>query len=469
MGINTTPEGIQARKGMETRHSQSKNAIQELIVKICNESVIYLAGGNKVITNTLKESIQEALYSIADRQFPEFKGKADFIGWPQALAKALAGNPDALSSINYAGDIDKHPVSVEIIRFLSNLSKTGKEIQLYFDKSPYGWSQDSINTMLVLLKTLQYISSAEPILKVVNIPQISFKKELITLTVRNKMDLRKIFEDAGLPSPPNQDLNTLSDNYLSILTNLAFSAMGESPRPALVIPTLLKDIEKKTGNERLLEILRQKDDLQELFSSWKKNTKLVNEREPNWELLLDLLKHDNDPSELEFLKDEAAAIKDNRLLLEETDLVEPLLTQIAEELLKLQNLRKGKYISLYDKEMLELQGNDHFKKLTPQQKNDILKKYQLLEDVKIEQLKATTLLIQLNQVSLFSWDTKIAALPGQFQSALEDAVLLSAPQAKTFSLPRKTISSQDDINVYIDELKTKLEALFDGSGSIILK
>jgi hypothetical protein len=87
----------------------------------------------------------------------------------------------------------------------------------------------------------------------------------------------------------------------------------------------------------------------------------------------------------------------------------------------------------------------------------------------IKDLDSTALLNQLYKASLYTWNTKIAALPGQFQSALEEAILLSAPQAKTYSLPRKTINSQADIDNYVTALKTELETLLKESSSIILK
>ena len=137
---------------METRQSQAKTAIQDLVEKICAEAIVFLAAGNKVQSGTLKENIQEALNSIADRQFPDFKGKADF-NWGQALTKALAGNPDALNAISYTGDVDKHPVASEILRYIGNTTKTGKDIRNQFMKAPYGWPQDAVDTMLVMLKT----------------------------------------------------------------------------------------------------------------------------------------------------------------------------------------------------------------------------------------------------------------------------------------------------------------------------
>ena len=65
--------------------------------------------------------------------------------------------------------------------------------------------------------------------------------------------------------------------------------------------------------------------------------------------------------------------------------------------------------------------------------------------------------------------TKIAALPGQFQAALDDAVKILAPQAKTFNLPRRTITNQSDIDEYIKEIKAEVEILLKDSNSIILK
>jgi len=179
MGFPSTPEAEQAKKSMETRMTQAKTAIQELIERIGAEATVYLAGGTIIQSGSLKENMSEALNSIADRQFPDFKGKADNTGWGQALTKALAGNPDALSAINYKGDVDKHPVASEILRFIGNSTKHGKEIRNHFMKSPYGWSQDAIDTMLILLKNAQWISSPEPDLKVGKINQPPFSLQFL--------------------------------------------------------------------------------------------------------------------------------------------------------------------------------------------------------------------------------------------------------------------------------------------------
>ena len=469
MGLPSTPEGEQAKKSMETRQSQAKTAIQDLVEKICAEAIVFLAAGNKVQSGTLKENIQEALNSIADRQFPDFKGKADFLNWGQALTKALAGNPDALNAISYTGDVDKHPVASEILRYIGNTTKTGKDIRNQFMKAPYGWPQDAVDTMLVMLKNMQYISTSETDLKVAKINQATFKKEIHILGAKDKISIRKLLQDAGITCPPNQEIFPYTNEYLDKLKTLAAQVSGDAPRPEPINVDFIKEIENKDGNERLIDILQQKDMLQAKFTEWTAKAKLVNDREPQWNLLADLINHAPDEPDMEPFKKETAAIRDNRLLLQEPDLIQPILTAISDKLLTILNKRKEQYNVLYDIRMVDLQANEYFKKLTPEQKHSLLARHQLLVKPEIKALDAHALLLQLNKATLYTWDTKIAALPGQFQSALEEAILLSAPQAKTYSLPRKTITSQAEIDSYLSELKTELETLLKESSSIILK
>ena len=469
MGLPATPEGEQAKRSMETRLTNAKNAIQDLVEKICLDAVVYLAGGNTIQAGTLKENIEEAFGSIADRQFPEFKSKADFMNWGQALTKAFAGNPDALNVTGYSGDVDKHPIASEILRFMGNSSKSGKDIRNQFVKSPYGWSQDAIDAILIMLKNMQHISTSETNLNITRINQAAFKKEVHILGAKEKIGIRLLFQDAGITCPPNHDIFPYSNEYLDKLKTLAGLVSGNAPKPEPINIDFIKEIENKEGNERLLEILQQKTDLQAKFSDWNNKAKLVRVREPLWNLLGELINHVPDEPEMEQLKKEATAIEDNRLLLQEPDPIQPVLNAITENLVNILNNRKKQFNDVYDQKMTDLQASEYFKKLIPEQKHPILAKHQLLIKPEIKSLDAYALLNQLQKASLYTWDTKLAALSGQFQSALDESILLSAPQAKAYSLPRKTISNQTDIDAYLAELKTALEILLKESSSIILK
>ena len=244
---------------------------------------------------------------------------------------------------------------------------------------------------------------------------------------------------------------------------------GDAPRPEPINLNFIKDIENKEGNERLLDILQQQTTLRDKFTDWSNKAQLVLAREPQWNLLKELANHAPDSDDFEQLKTEITAIREDRLLLQEPDPIQPKLNELADKLMTLLNKQKERFIESYTLKMVELQENQYFVKLSPEQKHITLAKHQLLGKPEIKPADAHALLNQLQKASLYAWDTKIAALSGQFQAALEDAILLSAPQASTFSLPRKTLTNQADIETYIAELKTELEELLKNSSSIILK
>jgi hypothetical protein len=139
----------------------------------------------------------------------------------------------------------------------------------------------------------------------------------------------------AITCPPNHEIFPYSNEYLDKLKTLAAQVSGDAPRPEPINIDFIKEIENKEGNERLLDILQQKDDLNAKFIDWSAKAILVDEREPLWKLLVDLNNHAPDEPEMEQLKIETAAIKNDRLLLQEPDLIQPLLTAITDKLLKL--------------------------------------------------------------------------------------------------------------------------------------
>lgn len=336
-------------------------------------------------------------------------------------------------------------------------------------KSPYGWSQDAIDTILIMLKNTQHISCDESSLIVAKINNATFKKEVHILSAKDKIAIKSLFQKAGISCPSNQDLFPFSNTYLEQLKELALNVSGDAPKPEPINISFIKDIENKQGNERLLEILEQQSTLQSSFDDWTAKAKLVDKRMPLWHLLSELASHAPDHADFEQIKEEIQAIMDNRFLLQEPDLIQPKLDEITEKLKTRLNQLKARYIKLYDDKMDVLQKDEYFSKLSPDQKHRILANNQLLVKPEIKPLDAAGLLNHLQKASLYTWETKIAALPGQYQAAREEAIALLAPQATNYSLPKTTISNQQDIENYIAELKSELEELLKTSSSIILK
>lgn len=466
MGIPSSLEGEQAMKSMQTRKKLAENSVKDLNDKIVREAKVYLAGGSSIDKGSLTENIKEALTNLADRQFSEFKGKADYPGWDRALRQGISKNPNALESIQFKGEPKDHPVAIEILRYMGNGTKSGRDIRHHFMKAPYGWSQDAIDAILVMLNLTDIISSSEQDLKTSTINAAEFKKEIHTITASDKLKIRKLFQEAGLACKPGDEFKT-SEAYLSTLKELAKSVSGEEPLPEPISTSVISDILMLDGNERLLKIVQEEADLQEKYEKWTEMSHLVDKRLPNWKLVSTL--QEFLPDEDVKLKEEVDAIRENRLLLKEPDPVTPVLQRIVDTLNEsLTDLIKI-YLDKYDELMDELQTSEYFEKLSPEEKHKILLRNQLLHQYDAKRLQAQPLANHLRKISLDDWKTKISALDSQFQDAKEEAVNLSSPKSEFYKLPKRTLESEDEINTYVEEIRNDLVEIIKKSGSIILK
>lgn len=400
--------------------------------------------------------------------FPDFKSKADYKDWDKALRKAQEGDSEALKRINFNGDVKDHPASVDLLRFIGNGAKTGRDIRNHFMKSPYGWSQDAIDTIIIALKNSELISTAEANLKPATINAATFKKEVHTISAAEKVKLRKIYQDAGISCKPNEELAT-SNIFLSALKQLGQSISGNAPLPEPINLQFVKDIENLDGNERLRRILEEQADLTAKFEEWQKKEAISKTRLPLWRLLTELEEHAPATDEAENILREIDAIRTDRLLFHEPGFIEPLLVKISDYLKELLNGYKKRYLDVYQKGMDELQGNEYFKKLIPEQKHAILQKYQLLSKPEVKELDARGVNNELTYTSLNQWETKISALPEQYRAALEEAMKIAVPDAKSYRLPKQTISNKSELDDYLAKVKQDIQTLLDSGNSVILK
>ncbi len=465
-GIPADPEGKQARKSMETRVEKAHEAIDELIDRIVSDADIYLAGGTKIQEDTPKKSVEKTLKQMLDRQFPEF-GKADNTSWPLALRAALNRNPNPLENIGHQNDVNSHPVAAGILRFMANGSYLGRDIRNNFSKSPFGWPQDAIDTLLISLNNAEYISSSENPLTQGKIGVSTFKKETHTLTAADKINLRKMYTYCEIKCAPGDEFKS-SSILLQKLMELANGISGDAPLPEPINTNFLKQIEFQDGNERLQLMVSGIQELKDKYVDWNSKAKLVDQRLPSWELLVHLLDYGSG-DEIANIITQTDAIEQDRLLLIDPDPVSPLLQQTTNILKSNLNSVKANYNSIYDSRMAELQTNNYFEQLSPEDKNQILRNNQILKKPEIIDHDAASLRNSLSNTSLDAWQTKISALPSQFDNALAEAVKISEPKAESYSLPRKTLSSSADIDSYIKNLQQKLEEMLKSAKSIILK
>ncbi len=138
-----TPEGIQARRAMETRRELERGTLDRLVAGVLDAARVWQGGGNEVTEATLRDSVEKALDASLVRLFPKF-GLADDPRWSTVVEHARQGASDALAALGYSGNPDGHPVCKEVQGYLGGAGKLGSDVRGRFTGPGFGWPKDAV-------------------------------------------------------------------------------------------------------------------------------------------------------------------------------------------------------------------------------------------------------------------------------------------------------------------------------------
>lgn len=290
-----------------------------------------------------------------------------------------------------------------------------------------------------------------------------FRVETITLTAKDKIKLRGLFQEAGLTAKASDDLSTKSTEFLEQMNRLAGNAGGPVPLPEAPKTTHIQDIRGLAGNERLLEILKQHDTLKGQAKAWREAAELAKKRVPGWQRLGRFLKHGLGTDGFEEIESARSGILDNRLLLDNTDHVAPLLKKAAGLLRTSVMTAHEQHQQRHAAEATRLAGSDSWQRLDDAQRQSVAQQCGLTDPPKISVGTDDELLTTLDRTPLGSWKDKTDALGGRFSDAITTAARLLEPKVQTVRLSSRTLKSDGDVRDWLKTQETHLLAkLKDG-------
>ena len=101
-----TAEGRQAKQGMQSRVQQGGDRLATLFGTVISKARVLQGGGNELTTSSLRTGVETAGRHALSRLFPKF-GVADNPHWEKVIKKARDGAPDALKSVDWAGEVQR--------------------------------------------------------------------------------------------------------------------------------------------------------------------------------------------------------------------------------------------------------------------------------------------------------------------------------------------------------------------------
>nr|WP_204208337.1 BREX system P-loop protein BrxC [Prosthecochloris sp. CIB 2401] len=462
-GVPNTPEGTEARAAMETTKQTAEGKIRELLEEAFSGARVFQGGGNEILGNDLQEMVLEASGNALQRLYPQFH-TADHVGWSKVYEKAQKGAPDALKAVGDEGEPAKNPVCKAILGFIAG-GKKGADIRTQFESSPYGWSRDAVDGGLQVLLVARLVraqgdrgQTLDPKeLERKTIGKVMFKVESATVTLDQRIQIRQLLKKVELFVNRGEDLAYIPQ-FLQKMVELADQAGGEAPKPVRPDTSSLDEIRLTAGNEQLLALYNRRDELRGNIDSWTDLAKRIAKRLPNWTVLKRLVAHASGLQDADIILAQVETIETQRQLLDEPDIVTPLISNLTQMLRDELNSINQEWDTLWSKGEEQLEQDANWQQLEPEQRYDLRVRQQLVQtSVPQIAVENTEAIVQtLDTIGLQQLRDRIAAMPSRFERVLLGAAQMMEPEAHEVDLPSRTLKTEADVDAWLTESRAML-------------
>ena len=456
----SSPEGIEARQGMETRLTEAANSLRALVAEFIDDAKVFQGGGNERLEASLPDRVQNAADAALDRLFYGFKD-ADDHRWPKVIERARKGAEHPLEALGYSGKTEDHPVCSAVLSFVGS-GKKGKAVRTHFSDPPYGWSRDAVDAALISLfgtGHLRATANGTPLksrqLDQVKVSSTDFLVESVTIDTGQRLKVRKLFQTAGVACKPNEEAAAAGE-FLTCLSELAWGAGGETPLPERPETSHLLDLQSLAGNEQLVGILNRHGELINNIESWVKTRDLAEKRLPAYKILLSLARHADGLETAKEAQPQINALAANRSLLDATDPV-PGLTKAFADAARSALVQAEKYYSkIYDEQWQRLEAAESWQKIDQADRDRILKGLHIEKVTKGPTGTEQEVLESLERISFDAWRTRTAALPQLFTEARVQADTRVEPKTHHVKLGSATLRSPEEVKAWLEKTEQDL-------------
>jgi hypothetical protein len=467
-GSPTSGEGREARNAMLTRQNKEARQVEQILGDILGGARVFLSGGQELSEDILlKDKVLKACEQALVKKYPRFH-EADNPSWGLVWKKAKEGNANALASVGYQGDPDKHSLAKEILTTVGS-GKKGTELSAKFSAPPYGWPKDTLDGLVGTLLISGHLSArkdGKPFAMVDmtqrDVGLVDLRVEHPVLTAPQKLVIRQLYQKAGFPAKPGEE-GTQAPTFVQHLKTLAHAAGGDAPAPDAPRPPELSRLESLSGNDLLFELHEKAIDLSLQAADWKQTADRIATRMREWYKAQRLLEHASALYGHEQWVATLDAMKTNRSLLADPDPLKPVLLACVTALRGALQEASTAHKEAYEQHQQELVANPTWSALSAEAQQRWLQEAGAVPVPQPDTSTDEALLEALDVDDLAHWQTRSEALPTRFQKALQAAIQASLPKARRVPLPQATLQSEADVDHWLTQVREQVvKALSDG-------
>ena len=469
----TSPEGAAAYQAMFSRLTSENERVAAGVAASIANARVYQGGGNEIAGDSVAASVETAIANALARLFPNFK-LADDANWGKVVKRAGEGAGDPLSGLGYMGNAEDHPVCKEVQSFLGGQKRKGADVRKQFGGAGYGWPGDAVDGALLALvagNTVRAERNGQPLVakQIVQsqIGVIEFKNEAVVITAAQRIGVRKLIQDLGLPVKSGEEAQALP-LVLEKLSELAAAAGGPPPLPEKPSAEAIKDLQALSGNEQFAAVFDAREMLLTQQRAWSQARAAKETRLPQWSKLGRLLAHATGRPVADVVRPQVEAIIAQRLLLAEPDPVKPLLDSLTTDLRQAIGDARQRVVDARERELAALSETAEWNKLSDAQWWDILHAQGLGPIAELHIGTDDLLLAALDAKPLDAWATEALVVPTRMRQAREQAAKLLEPKAVRVRPRSTTLKSVSEVDAYLAELRTEIVELIEAGSPVIL-
>lgn len=447
-GPASTDDGREARAAMQARLAAADRDAAEIIARAVGSARVLLAGGAEE-DGTPSVALKAAALRAMHRMYDRFDA-GDHPGWGSAYIKAKAGAPDALKAVDHTGSAETHPVAQAILATIGS-GKRGIDVKAELSAPPYGWNDDAIDTMLLMLSRDHLIVTGadgqavgDPnALARATFRGCTFKRNTRPISTPERLRVRKLLSEAGVPFQNSQEGDAIADLFTA-LDRLAESAGGNAPAPEQPIFVGLAEARAQGGAARLGAAADSAEAWRAMLPECSDAAARIGARRPAFALLERLIAHG--------AVDQAnavVAIVAQRSLIADPDPVPPLLSAAADSLRAQVNADHAAWESAWAAAEAALHADPNWTKLSPEQRHTIRTTNRLLP---LDAPKVGTpaeIAASLDGCSIPQRRAETSAIKSRVEDALMEAAQVFAPKVRSVALPRTTIEDAAALDAWL--------------------
>jgi hypothetical protein len=471
-----TPEGRQAKQGMQSRVIEAEQRLKALFSDVVSQARVFQGGGNELTTSSLRSGVEAAAGHSLSRLFPKFAA-ADDPAWAKVVQKVRDGAPDALAAVGWGGEVPANPVCKEVLAHTPAAGTKGSEVQQTLGGSPYGWPKDAVDGALLALLASGHVRAERDghavegpkELPATQIGKATFFKEDDPPTKIEQIAVRGVLEatKGKVLYTSGKEAAALS-GLIQYLRDLAASAGGAVPLPEPPDTAVIDGLAVLAGNQQFRAVAQHAEQLRQDIKSWSTASDQRIQREGEWAVLARLLVHAAALPGVQEARGQRDAIDSGRQLLADPNPIAPLIKQLCGVLRAAIAAAADATRAAEDQALKELEASAEWQQLDQESRDSLLAIVGLSMSEPPDVASDDVLLKALDATPLAAWAERRQAVPAKAAEARALAVKKLEPKAITVKLPNATLKSEAEVETYTTNLRTALlKHVADGETVII--